>query len=160
MMRSQPASSVSARSIASTWPRMRPTRASSFFFSLIVWDIAAYIGYPPILCQPRPRDGLGPSSSQVRPVSGLGAVGQKLEIEPVDVIEQFAEGFRALIDQAFAFFGGSERGIAHRAAWVQVLGLPGERRRPLRGEPAEVFLHRNRRGTKIGDRFALHLCAV
>jgi hypothetical protein len=39
MTLSQPASSSSARSMASTWPRMRRTRASSFCLSRIVWVI-------------------------------------------------------------------------------------------------------------------------
>ena len=45
---SQSASVSSARSIASTWPRMRRTRASSFCLSRMVWVIAAAIKSTPI----------------------------------------------------------------------------------------------------------------
>src|ERR1700726_1598021 len=57
-----------------------------------------------------------------------------------------------MIEQALAFLRGGLRRIADGAASVQVLGLPGERRRPVRGEPAVVLFHRDPGGTKIRDR--------
>src|SRR5437016_3546092 len=57
---------------------------------------------------------------------------KRVRIEFIDIGEQFAERARAVIEQAFAFLRGGHRRIACGAACVKVLGLPGQRRRPVR----------------------------
>src|ERR1700742_1886592 len=68
-------------------------------------------------------------------VSAQRAAPERFRIEFVDVGEHFAEGAGAVLEQDFAFLRGGQRGIAGGAARVKVLGLPCERRRPVRGEP-------------------------
>jgi len=48
-----------------------------------------------------------------------------------------------VVEQLFALFGGGLRRIANRAARMQILRLPGERRRPLRGQPAKILFDRD-----------------
>src|SRR5258707_7825500 len=78
---------------------------------------------------------------------------KQFRIEFVDVVEQFAERARAVVEQLFAFFRGGLGGVADRAAFVQVLRLPGEGDRPMCREPAKFLLHRDAGGMKIRDRF-------
>src|ERR1700749_2528260 len=87
-------------------------------------------------------------------------VREGLHIKPVDIAEQFAKRARAVIQQALAFFRGGLRRIADGAAPVQVLGLPGERCRPVRGQPAIVLLHGDSGGTKIRDRLVSYVLLV
>ena len=65
-----------------------------------------------------------------------------------------------MIEQALAFFGGGLRGVADGAARMKVLGLPRERRRPMRRKPAIILLHRDAGRAKFGDRIAAHMLLV
>src|ERR1700733_15294710 len=93
-------------------------------------------------------------------ISALRTGRKRCRIEFVDVSEQFAECARAVVEQQAALFRRGLRGIAGGAAGVKILGLPGERPRPVRGQPAIILLHRNTRRTKIGDRLVAHLLGV
>src|SRR5580704_16178461 len=92
--------------------------------------------------------------------SGVRAIGQVPQVEAVDLLEQFAEGFSALIDQALAFLRRCLCRVAYRAAWMKILSLPGERRWPLGGEPAKILLHRNGRGAEIRNCLAAYIFAI
>src|SRR5258705_7389022 len=78
---------------------------------------------------------------------------KQFRIEFVDIVEQFAERARAVIEQLFAFLHGGVGGVADRAAFVQVLRLPRKGDWPMRREPTKFLLHRDAGGMKIGDRF-------
>ena len=93
-------------------------------------------------------------------ISARRAVRKRARIEFVDVGEQFAERACALIEQALAFFGRCLRRIAGGAAGMKVLGLPRERRRPVRGKPAIILFHCNAVGVKIGDLVVAHMMRV
>ncbi len=43
---------------------------------------------------------------------------------------------------------------------MKVLGLPRERRRPVRGKPAIILFHCNAVGVKIGDLVVAHMMRV
>src|SRR6266849_3598801 len=73
-----------------------------------------------------------------------GAVGEPLEIEAVDILQQFHKGPRAVGQRLFALLRGRERGVADRAGRMQVLGHPTEADRPECAEPFEVFGHFHR----------------
>src|SRR3954466_7064703 len=77
-------------------------------------------------------------------------------VEFIDVGEQFAERARAVIEQLFALLDGGQSRVADGAAFMKILSLPRERRRPLRREPAILVLHRDTGGTKIRNRILAH----
>src|SRR5450631_3307211 len=97
-------------------------------------------------------------------LSGAASAGRaarkRCRIEFIDIGEQFAERAGAVIEQAFALFRGGQRRIAGGAAWMKVLGLPGERRRPVRRKPAIILLHRNAGRTEIGDLVLAHVLRI
>src|SRR5689334_1146370 len=62
---------------------------------------------------------------------------KQFRIEFVDIVEQFAERARAVIEQLLALLRGGLGGVADRAAFMQVLRLPREGDRPMRREPAK-----------------------
>src|SRR6185369_1203901 len=70
--------------------------------------------------------------------SSLGGIRQGLDVELVDLGEQFAERPRALVDQALAILGRCLPRVPRDTAGMKVLGLPGERRRAAGGKPAMV----------------------
>src|SRR5262245_27468751 len=89
-----------------------------------------------------------------------GPVCESLQIEPVNVLQQFHKGLRPKGKRKLALLGGRKSGVADRAARVQVLGHPAESDRPERTEPLEVFGHfqrsRNgRNGALLVHRFGL-----
>src|ERR1700728_3385573 len=93
---------------------------------------------------PEPRsDSIGTEKALADQISALRAGRKRCRIEFVDVSEQFAKCARAVVEQQAALFRRGLRGIAGGAAGVKILGLPGERRRPVRGQPAIILLHRN-----------------
>ena len=65
-------------------------------------------------------------------VRSLGAARKRLYIEFIDIVEQFDEPARAMVEQLLALFRRGERGIADRAAFVKVLRLPGKWSGPVR----------------------------
>src|SRR5262249_39773343 len=70
------------------------------------------------------------------------------------------ERARAVLDQLLALLWCREPRIAHRAAWMKILRLPGERRRAVRGEPAIFLFHRNARRRKVGDLVLVYVLGI
>src|ERR1700754_961828 len=75
--------------------------------------------------------------------SGLRASGERCRIEFIDIREQFAESGRTMIEQLPAFLRRGLGRVAGCTAWMKVLGLPGERRRPVHGKLAIILFHRD-----------------
>src|SRR3954464_14508986 len=93
-------------------------------------------------------------------MSGLRFATKQFRIEFVDVVEQFTERTRGVLDQSLALFRGALGGVADCAALVQVLRLPCEGHRAVRREPAKFLLHGDAGGTKIGDGFLPHVLRI
>src|SRR5579871_1481495 len=90
-------------------------------------------------------------------VSGARSLRQQAHVEFIDVLEQFDERARAVLDQALALLRRCLGRIADSTAWMKILCLPCKRRRAMRGEPAILLFHRDARGRKIGDLVLAHM---
>src|SRR5215472_1462292 len=89
-----------------------------------------------------------------------GAARQIPHVEFIDVIEQFDEPARTVIEQRLPFLRRGKRRVSDRAARMKILGLPGEWRRALRREPAILFFDRDAAWSEIRDRIKAHMLLV
>ena len=85
---------------------------------------------------------------------------KQFRIEFVDVVEQFAEGTRGVVEQSLALLRGGLGGVSDRATFMQILRLPREGDGPMRRKPAKFFFHVDTGGTKIGDCFLPHALRI